>query len=174
MNNPYASAATENLSHKSGETAVQTLVRVSVEPANFIGPQPLSTNNWDNGAKGNYWSDYYGTDANGDGIGDTAHYLYGNNQDNYPLMRATEPAISEFPTWVILPLLAMASVYLLAAKRRSKTDSETRYCSTQKASKIELNCLLRRVLCAKFPQLKLYQSCFSQESQNRQNYNYTA
>ena len=45
-----------------------------------------STNSWDNGNKGNYWSDYAGTDSNGDGIGDTPHMLYENNQDNFPLM----------------------------------------------------------------------------------------
>jgi hypothetical protein len=30
--------------------------------------------------------DYVGSDSNGDGIGDTAYYLYENNQDNHPLM----------------------------------------------------------------------------------------
>ncbi len=45
-----------------------------------------STNSWDNGNKGNYWSEYAGTDSNGDGIGDTPHVLYENNQDNFPLM----------------------------------------------------------------------------------------
>ena len=48
-----------------------------------VGP---STNSWDNGKKGNYWNNYVGTDINGDGIGDTPHVLYENNQDNFPLM----------------------------------------------------------------------------------------
>ena len=118
MNNPYASVVSAAFSRQSTETRVQMLAQVSVEPANFIGPLPLSTNNWDNGAKGNYWSDYNGTDANGDGVGDTACYLYGNNQDNYPLMRAAEPAIPEFPSWIILSLLAVAPACLLVVKRR--------------------------------------------------------
>jgi parallel beta-helix repeat protein len=41
---------------------------------------------WDNGSEGNYWSDYNGTDSNGDGIGDTPYIIDENNQDNYPLM----------------------------------------------------------------------------------------
>ena len=44
---------------------------------------------WDNGSRGNYWSDYNGTDANGDGIGDTPYVIDVLNEDRYPLMRST-------------------------------------------------------------------------------------
>jgi len=61
---------------------------------NFINNQiqalneELSTNVWDNGypSGGNYWSDYTGLDANGDGIGDTTYVIDANNTDRYPLM----------------------------------------------------------------------------------------
>jgi nitrous oxidase accessory protein NosD len=47
---------------------------------------PQYVNFWDNGKEGNYWSNYNGTDANSDGIGDTPYPIDANNTDRYPLM----------------------------------------------------------------------------------------
>jgi len=46
-----------------------------------------SNNRWDDGLKGNYWSDYEGEDQNGDGIGDTPYAIKTNGKDNRPVMR---------------------------------------------------------------------------------------
>jgi parallel beta-helix repeat protein len=43
-------------------------------------------NIWDRGNEGNYWSNYNGTDNNGDEIGEVPYIMDEKNQDNYPLM----------------------------------------------------------------------------------------
>ena len=45
-----------------------------------------STNSWDSGSEGNYWSNYTGVDADFDGIGDTPYIKDSANRDNHPLM----------------------------------------------------------------------------------------
>jgi parallel beta-helix repeat protein len=60
---------------------------------------------WDDGSVGNYWSDYIGTDSNGDEVGDTPYTIDSQNTDHYPLMApVTLPAPSKAP---ITPFLAV-------------------------------------------------------------------
>ena len=47
----------------------------------------IQVNIWDNGIVGNYWDDYTGTDANGDGIGDTPYIINASKGDRFPLMQ---------------------------------------------------------------------------------------
>jgi hypothetical protein len=67
--------------------------------ANFKSPSLppsglCSINEWDNDFEGNYWSDYVGTDANNDGIGDSSYPVAAlptippelRQYDHYPLM----------------------------------------------------------------------------------------
>jgi nitrous oxidase accessory protein NosD len=57
------------------------------QPLDFMPAPPESY--WDNGREGNFWSNYNGTDTNGDGIGETAYVgsIYHNITDRYPLTK---------------------------------------------------------------------------------------
>ena len=56
-------------------------IRNRIQPAS-----DASNNSWDNGAMGNYWDDYNGTDSNADGIGDTPVFIPLVSKDAYPRM----------------------------------------------------------------------------------------
>jgi parallel beta-helix repeat protein len=68
-----------------------------------FGAESTVINKWNNTSVGNYWSDYKGTDADGNGIGDTPYYVTDNNQDNHPLMEpAAISTIPEFSSGMFL------------------------------------------------------------------------
>jgi parallel beta-helix repeat protein len=89
---------------------------------NFVNnPQQVVTygqrSAWDNGVKGNYWSDYAENDLNHDGIGDAPYAIDANKTDQNPL---TNPVvIPEFPQWIILPLLTLATIFAIITKKKA-------------------------------------------------------
>ena len=104
------------------------------------------TNWWDNGVRGNYWSDYKGEDLNDDGVGDVPHIIDANNKDNYPLMNPTttippeeQPALplTLFIGISVVIAVSMVSIYFTKFRKR-------RYMTT--SSKGHLHTSLKRIL----------------------------
>lgn len=82
---------------------------------------------WDDGKQGNYWSDYNGTDANGDGIGDSPYIIDYLNQDRYPSMKsiASSPTVAptlhmELLVAIALSVVAVAAVLVMISSRKRK------------------------------------------------------
>ncbi|MFX1398811.1 MAG: nitrous oxide reductase family maturation protein NosD [Promethearchaeota archaeon] len=73
-----------------------------------------SNNQWDNGVIGNYWHDYNGTDALGDGIGDTPYNISGTGGgvDRFPIVESPPPGDDLLTT--IIFVVAIASVSTVA------------------------------------------------------------
>ena len=66
---------------------------------------------WDNGSEGNHWSDYEerypnATEIDNSGIWDTPYVIYGNNQDNYPLIH---PLVAPPPLEITPPTIFIVS-----------------------------------------------------------------
>jgi parallel beta-helix repeat protein len=89
-----------------------------------VSSEEGSTNVWDNGSQGNFWSDYNGTDINQDGIGDTPYIIDANNIDHYPLM--AQYVIPEFPSFLILPLFFTLTLLAVIVYKRKHFYSAER------------------------------------------------
>jgi len=105
----------------SGSTTTDNMFYSNSFIDNDQNVQITSTNYteiWDNGTVGNYWSDYNGTDTDGDVIGDTPYVIDENNQDNYPLMKPVDiKTIPEFSSGIILPVVVTATLVSMVCKR---------------------------------------------------------
>jgi len=84
-------------------------------------------NYWDNGVKGNFWSDYTGLDEEGDGIGDSPYNINGSarSKDYYPLMKCPIPVQkSPFETLILITIISggavigIATILLIRTKRK--------------------------------------------------------
>ena len=104
--------------------------------------RPSELNSWDNGAEGNFWSDYQerypnAIELDGSGICSTPYVIDENNQDNYPLINQVAisgfgptPTQEPFPTtWIAAAtaIIVGVAVILGAAvyKRKRLASNKT-------------------------------------------------
>jgi hypothetical protein len=94
----HASSIVANNKIKNNDVGIEITSSDFSAPANIYNNSFIDNNEqascgsqsetWSSGhpPRGNYWSDYFGYDNNGDGIGDTPYTINLQNQDNYPLI----------------------------------------------------------------------------------------
>ncbi len=95
-----------------GNTSSQLSLGYGAVAGNFWNSQTEQTYTFNEtqytGQVGNYWSDYTGTDADSNGIGDTPYGTFTNEYDNYPLMGQWENGVitvtEPTPVYSVLPV----------------------------------------------------------------------
>jgi parallel beta-helix repeat protein len=102
-------------------------------------PWPCNANVWDDGEKGNYWSDYKtrypnASEVDNSGVGDTPYFINVNNIDRYPLMAPyeiilpTDTAPSSQMTLIASAIATLAisvAAFLVYFTRVKKTSNRT-------------------------------------------------
>jgi parallel beta-helix repeat protein len=79
------------LDHADGNTFYHNNIINDSQPAYAVNS---FADVWDNGFHGNYWSAYNGTDADGNGIGDTQYLVADGQADRYPLAHPYVPDVA--------------------------------------------------------------------------------
>lgn len=87
---------------------------------NFPNYKSDYRNTWNNNLeKGNYWSNYNGTDLDEDGIGDNGYRVDTYNYDYFPLMNPIETqVIPEFPSWIVLPFFVLVTLIMIFVRNK--------------------------------------------------------
>jgi hypothetical protein len=104
------SGASENLIYENN---------ISVSPYGYSVTTWRSSNSWDNGSVGNYWSDYFdrypdASEISNSGVADMPYVIAENNVDNYPLMRPVRTGQETEAAPFIVTIVAGVSIVLIA------------------------------------------------------------